>query len=117
MNQLPLNFNWTMQRGLGKKINLTQVEWLAQQCPQTNGNVVFWAQNLHNAITNKHRHFTTTCEIDIEAINNLQNNILQKRTQPTITNNIKIYPNPTTSIAIVEGKDIQQIAVFNVIGK
>lgn len=56
-------FTWTLQRGLGQSVNLAAIEALAQQCPQTDGNVVFLSQNLYNAITNKHRIFTTSCDL------------------------------------------------------
>lgn len=56
-------FTWTLQRGLRQPVNLAEVEALAQQCPQTDGNVVFLSQNLYNAITNKHRIFTTSCDL------------------------------------------------------
>ncbi|MCZ2298743.1 MAG: hypothetical protein LC134_04645, partial [Chitinophagales bacterium] len=56
-------FTWTLQKGLGQPVNLTAIEALAQQCPQTDGNVVFLSQNLYNAITNEHRIFTTVCDL------------------------------------------------------
>ncbi len=56
-------FTWTLQHSLGQSINLTEIETLAQRCPQTDGNVVFLSQNLYNAITNKHRIFTTACDL------------------------------------------------------
>jgi hypothetical protein len=114
-------FTWTLQRGLGKTINLTNVEWLAQQCPQTDGNVVFWAQNLYNTITGNHRHFTTTCDIDINEINLLQDAITAKKKINNIVNSktetLTVYPNPATSTTTIKGENIKQILVFDVYGK
>ena len=77
-------FTWTLQKGLGQPVNLTAIEALAQQCPQTDGNVVFLSQNLYNAITNEHRIFTTVC--DLKSTEFPDNNDANYVTAPTHIN-------------------------------
>ncbi len=56
-------FAWTINRRQNQDIDLDEIAELASQCPQTDGNVVFAAQNLYNAITDEHRSFTSPCDI------------------------------------------------------
>jgi hypothetical protein len=79
------------------------------------------AQNLYNTITGNHRHFTTTCDIDINEINLLQDAITAKKKINNIVNSktetLTVYPNPATSTTTIKGENIKQILVFDVYGK
>jgi hypothetical protein len=111
-------FAWSLQRGLKHPINLADVERLAQGCPQIDGDVVFLSQNLYNAIANKHRIFTSSCdatggEIPIKPIVQVGKNAVSKS---LATNTVSIYPNPTSNDVRVKGSNIAYIEVYNLYG-
>ena len=98
---------------------MTSTILLATKCPQTDGNVVFAAQNLYNDITNEHRLFVTNCDAD-----NSQN-IAYRGIKPVekvqeklgkLDNRIEVYPNPSTNIITVKGDGFKRIELINAYG-
>lgn len=112
-------YTWLQKRKAKQTLDTAAILQLAQQCPQTHGNIVFAAQNLYNAITNQHIIFEAACETEpFNTINKTTN--YAKRTvstNPEIANPIGVYPNPTACNVYVTGSNIKSIIVFNSLGK
>lgn len=106
-------FKWTLNRRYKKPVNITEVEALALGCPQTDGNVVFAARNLYNAITNKHRLFTGNCSTGVSRQQPGYGKIASK-----IINSeaVTIYPNPASTVINIKGSNIKKAELLNVYG-
>ena len=107
-------FNWVYDftQGNAANIDLAQVQALANSCPNKNGDVVFYAQDLYNKLTNTVNDFNNDCEITYN-----------RATKPKIIRqvnimpqSINIFPNPATVSVNVVGKQIQTIKVIGILG-
>ena len=116
---------WTIRRARQQELPLGEIERLATRCPQTDGNVVFTAQNLYNAVTNERRWFTTVCDgftrEDVESIDSTRRGERMMNTvspQPAVTGNddIIVYPNPAKSILTIKGSNLKQVELINAYG-
>ncbi len=116
VNQVDENYakflSWNVKRIQHQKIDLTDVEALAIGCPQTDGNVVFAAQNLYNLLTNGHRRFDTHCDVDTTTRFS-KRNIANENSELSIS----IYPNPATNAISIKAPNIISIEVLTADGK
>jgi hypothetical protein len=111
-------FNWTILRHQQQSINLAEVEILAKQCPQTDGNMVFAAQNLYNALTNQHRLFINNCDYKPGDTQNRQ--AVPKTAIAAVlaeANLINVYPNPASTMVNISGNNIIKVELLDMYGK
>jgi hypothetical protein len=109
---------WTIKRLKKEEIELERVVRLAQQCPQTDGSVVFAAQNLYNAITGEYRVFTTSCDEPTEG-GEEQGRGVNPASTPAVQENINavsIYPNPVKTMVYIKGTNLQRVEVLSATG-
>ena len=114
---------WTIRRQQHQSLNLDEIVELSTRCPQTDGNVVFAAQNLYNAITNEHRLFTTNCDIIENGEQGRGVNQSISRVRPTFfteagssDSDATIFPNPAQSVVNIKANNLKKIELLNAFG-
>lgn len=112
-------FTWVtnMQTIPNYQPNLDHVYAMANKCPYKNSNVVYAARNLYNALTKKYTEFNPNCEPIAARMANKPKTNAGQRTTKTLEEEVKLFPNPTTNVITVFGKDVVSISVLNMQGK
>jgi hypothetical protein len=101
------------------QLPIDDIATMANQCPSTNGRIVYAARNLYNSLMEENFSFDNACD-DINYANRKAHTTKTNNTKQE-TKEIAVYPNPTKGYVYITlptaEKACWQITVTNLYGK